>query len=365
MKSKRIILDDTYVHPPLYKPRGNRVLDGTYWDDRRISGYHKMLKAIIAPREPGKTTQMLNKCWSRACKKGETAVYLVRNSNIITPTFVENEIRQKIKKFFEVPVFEFSMTSAKAGNVDILAEGFPFMRIISLNMLTEKLKKVTVPHPSFIWMDEFVLDTKRGDRYLTSESSRFKDLYNTLVRENRGLYAYFTGNVYSRYNPYFLDWKVETDKLSTESIYTNDMCAVELVTLTEKLKKKIKAENPFYEFDDIYSKFALDGEAMNDRDVKVNRRFPRGFTLRFCVLCEGRKIGIFSNGYDYYVDYVRGTSTKDTLSFSIKELVNGTRIFTSEDKYTTFYFKQKMGRREVVFHDLSCYYLIEDIWNLL
>lgn len=327
------------------------------------------MNMIIGPREPGKTTHLSARAWTHVCKCGETLVYLARNPTLITDQLVE-KVRGDMNKFFEVPPFYMNSAAAKTGNVDVYCEGFPVMRIVALNMGRDLLKKVTVPHPSFILFDEFLRDTKAGDRYLTDEAGRFKELYSTIVREHRGLKAYFIGNIYSLYNPYALDWGVDTTKLRPGMIYANDKCAVEMVTLTDKLKKEIIRKNPFYEFDDFYSRYAIDGKAKNDGSIVVVKSHPRNYSLDFTIRTGSRLIGVYSRRgekapYKYWVGWANGNERKKAYAYDIKEVVENTKVVGRMDRYITYWFREAMGEHQVAFGDLACYYLIEEIYARL
>lgn len=360
-------------NPPAYKPRGNYDTSGKYWSERNIDGHDRVLNAVLGPRELGKTTRFSVKAWKAACLKGETCVYLTRNPTLFTQEAKE-KLRTDISKFFEVPPFYMNETAAHAGDVEILCEGFPVFHIVALNRARDLLKRTAVAHPSFMWFDEFTRDTKAGDRYLKAEAERFKELYTTLVREHRGLKAYFTGNVYSLYNPYFLDWKVNINALKAGTIYTNDMCSVEMGVLTEELRKEIIRKNPFYQFDDFYSRYALDGTAKNDGDVFLVGKHPREYELRFIIRTEGKAVGIYRGParlderygrYEYWVGWTTGRERLAAYAFDIAELVEGTRMASKFDRTRTSLFRLAMGARRVAFEDLACYYLLEEIYNLL
>ena len=363
--TQKIKLDDRMAQPPKYQPLGTEDKSGIYWSSRCLAGSGRKVLIALGPREPGKTTTLKNSSWRKACKKGETLIYLVRSAASITPTFVQNEFRAKLSKFFKLPPFEFSMTDAKAGAVNIYAGDFPYCLICSLNVPTDRLKKAMPANPSFMWMDEAFLDLKKGDRYLTNEARKVRELYSTAVREHPRMKLYLTGNVYSLYNPYFLEWGVEVSKLRKGEVYSHKLCWVEVVTLTDGFWTKIIVGYPFYPFVDPYSRFALDGEAINDKDIRLSPRQPRDYSLRFALYLGGRRYGVYGDGEEYWVGEIGEKEKATTLAFDIKDLIEGTRVATRYDRGITAFFKFKMARREVSFQSLSCYYLLEEIYPLL
>lgn len=309
--------------------------------------------------------------WKKCCLQGLTCVYLVRNKNAITDSLAE-KIRTDISAFCEVPPFYINSTGSDTGVADIYCEGFPVFRVIALSMARDQLKRVSLLKPSFILFDEFTRDTRAGDRYLTDEAGRFKELYTTIVRKHRGLKAYFIGNIYSLYNPYFLDWGVDTAKLKAGEVYVNDMCAVEMVTLTEELRKEIVRKNPFYEFDDFYARYALDGRAKNDGAIRVVKNHPRNYRLSFLIRTGSRLIGVYRAGtkksqrdFRYWVGWGVGNENKKAYAYDIKEVIDNTKMAGKMEKFLSFWFKEAMGEHEVAFGDLSCYYLIEEIYSRL
>ena len=367
-----IHLRDTEATPPKLIRKHIEVeglsgkdLDSLYYSERAITGYNRTFNIALGPREIGKTTRFLRKGWEGACSGKGTFIYVARHLNTFSSGFIEMEIRSRLQQFYEVPPFEFSSSELNNGWAIIYAEGYPVMAVVALGMRTDKLKRVFVRNPNFMFMDEMVINTKKGERYLNEEATALEELYNTITRQKRGLKVYLCGNVYSMYNPYFLRWGVDTTKLRKGGIYVNDKCAVELPVLNPRLREIITRKNVNYKFDDFYTKYALDGEALNDRYIKINPRFPRGYKLRFVLVCEGYRIGIYSNGDNFYATYTDGSERKTALSFDIKELIEGSRVITLQDRMRTGFFKMKMGKNEVVFKDLACYYLLEDIWRLL
>lgn len=339
---------------------------GKYWDRRRLDSYNRMVEFAIGPRDPGKTTRMLHDSWKVGARRGQTLIYFVRYANIITPSFVQNEFYAKLMKFFDLPAFEFSTREAGAGLATIYAGGFPYVTIVALNCNSDKLKKALPQNPWASWFDEAILDLKKGDRYLPNEARKLMDLHTTILKAKPRCRLYITGNIYSLYNPYFLEWKVDTTKLRKGEVYTNDLCAVEMVDITPKLREELIARNDFYRYEEEYRRFALNGEALNDIGVRIVRSLPRDYSLRFILFLEGRRVGIYGDGNGHFwAGWFKGKSPRTALSFDIKQLINGTRVFTREDKLATSYFKGKMGEREVSFQNLECYYLLEDIYPLL
>lgn len=356
--------------PPKWSPKPELERPGgLHWDSRALDGHQKAFNFAIGPREPGKTTYLYTKAWHECCK-GRTLVYLVRNINNICDELIYNEIRLRLCKFFDgVPMFTYSKKDAMQGNVTVYGDGWPLIRIIALAKSVDSLKKVLVMNPSFMMFDEFLKDPLGGDHYLKAEASlRFKELYTTLKREKPNLKCYFLGNIYSLYNPYFLDLGVDTRKLRKGKIYSHNNYAVEMVTLKPELKKKLIEENPFYKFDDFYTKYALSGDSLNDEGILIDKVRPRDFSLRFVFRLGRNQLAVHGGqgpGYWYYVAPFEGKSKKKALAFDVKDMVEHTVLLDSSSRNMLGFFRSCFHRREVAFHDVNCYYLVEEIYKAI
>lgn len=358
--------------PPELVVRQPLITDGTYWTKRRIDGYQRPINIIIGPREPGKSTSLMSAMWKECCK-GLTGGYITRNKNKINETLV-NAIRSPIQKFYSVPPLHLQGGGEGTGNANILCNGWPVIRAIALGMSTDDIKRTVIPDVSFLLFDEAILDLNKGDRYLPGEADKFKELYTTLVREKPNLKVYMLGNVYSMYNPYFLDFGIDGSKIKPGEIFCTDKVAVERITVSEKLKTKLEESNPYYYMDEKYRSFALEGEAKNDSSIELVRVRPRNATTKFVLRLLGKDLAVcrlsdslLSNQDGepvFWVGYSK-TEKKTAIAYDVKELVTGTRLANPNDKFLTGYFRTCFEQRRVVYQDLACYYLIEEIYKSL
>lgn len=124
----------------------------------------------------------------------------------ITETYV-HDIESVINKFEDEPIkLVFKKGSISEGIVDVRVEGTDeiFFRVIGLSNPMMRIKSLMLANLGCIIYDEFICNTKLGEKYLENETFKFSELYNTFQRECEGtLRCVFMGNPYSIYNPYF------------------------------------------------------------------------------------------------------------------------------------------------------------------
>ena len=72
----------------------------------------------------------------------------------------------------------------------------------------------------------------------------------------------------------------ERDHTSTW-VHPQRKCIVQVIKLKPQLREKILKDNPFYAFDDSYTKYALSGFALNDADIILVPKQPKGFRLDY------------------------------------------------------------------------------------
>ena len=113
---------------------------------------------------------------------------------------------------------------------------------------------------------------------------------------------------------------------------------------------------------------------VNDGDIFLVKEHPRGYELRFVVRTSGKALGIYRGParldenfgrYEYWVGWATGRERLTAYAFDLSDLVSGTRMATRIDRGKTALFRLAMGARRVAFQELACYYLMEEIYNLL
>ena len=185
-------------------------------DIRAIDGYAKPFNVFLSPRELGKSTGMwLLKVFSSWLANKRPWIYLVRSCVEITEALIDTIFETNINKWLDEPVKpQYKAKEFDGGIVDVSIDGVPFIRIVSLSVKMRRIKLATLRNCGGVFMDEYVIDPRSGEKYLQGEAFKIKEAYTTWRREAEGmLRCYFVGNPYSLFNPLFMDWGVSSSDL--------------------------------------------------------------------------------------------------------------------------------------------------------
>ena len=318
--------------------------DNIHMNWRSIDGFNKWLNFFMSPREPGKTdTTWWEKIYSNWFEDKRPWGYFVRQCVEINEAMIL-DIENIINKWAIKPIeLQYTKGAFKDGIVDIKIEGELFIRITSLSIPLRRLKLAKIPNIGGIFMDEYIIDPRTGEKYLPNEWFKIKETYTTWRREYQGegiLKMYFSANPYSLFNPIFVGLNVPLDKLKKDEyvekdgvyklrhhIHVGDEYAIEWGVLHPLLKAQLLEKNPLYRFDEDYNQYALEGSAVNDRNIKLGK-LPKNFYLQFVLRVDGKNIGIFKNNYiddlkdDFYCCYLDRVSVDRCIyCFDFQEMI--------------------------------------------
>lgn len=350
--------------------------DNLHYSFRPIDGYNKAINIVISPREPGKTTSMwLDKIYFPWKKNHKPWIYLVRQAVEIDEALIESIFSTNMNKFTDddlKPIYKPSTFST--GIVDIFLqvekEQVLFVRIVSLNIKMYRIKKAILRNIAGVFMDEFIINPQFQEKYLPKEFERLQEAYSTWRREADGiLKMYFCGNPYSLFNPLFVGLGVDISKLKRDSFYVGDAFVIHWAILSPELRKKILEENPFYKFDEEYSNYAVDGQAVNDKNIKLGK-LPINFYLSFVLKMNGKFIGIFQNNYidhledRYFCKFLDEVSARRTIyCFEFEEMLERSILISMDERMKLQRYKEAMRKRLVSFEDINVYYYMEEVYK--
>ena len=349
-------------------------MDNLHYNYDAINGYNKPFNFIMSAREPGKTAMAWMKLiyikWKQTKKPW---IYMVRRSVEITDALIDSILQTTINKFTDDNVtFEYKQTF-KDGIVDVKIKGEMFIRIIALSIQLRRIKLAVLARIGGCLMDEYIIDPESDEKYISNEAFKIKEAYTTWRRESEGvLKFYFLANPYSLYNPLFMDWKVETNKLKKGAFYVGDIFVIHWATINPLLREKLLSENPLFKFDEDYSGYALEGGAINDMNIKL-RTLPEGFKLKYCFRVEKKIIGIFKSkvfipeaDFLFFVKEMDNYSNKRiAYCYDFKELVDNTIIMNNEDRLNLSMLKDAIRKNLVGYEDINMYYLIMEVYKNL
>lgn len=352
--------------------------DKLHYSFRRIDSYNKPINIVISSREPGKTTNAwLDKCYKPFYLLGMTGIYILRQVTEITEAVIE-DIENEINKFLPEDKqihFTYKKTFLN-GYQDIYVDGKFFFRIVALSIKMTRLKKMKVRGCGWMLFDEFIIDPRTQEHYLPNEAMRIKELYTTNNRTSfypdKPIKMYFLGNPYSLFNPLFVDLGVDTSKLKIGEILVGNNYVIDFYKMKPELREFILKKNPFYQFDEDYKGYAVDGKPINDVGLKIANKVPPGFRLRFSIRIASKNLGVFETTDYIYTDWYYVSeiadnygSNKDKYSFDFKDLVEGTSLFSPQDKVFMSLFKKAIQKRKVSYSSVSVAYYIQEIYNYI
>ena len=347
---------------------------------RAINGYNKAFNFCIGPREPGKTDSMwYEQIYSGWVKDKKPWIYLVRKSVEISEALINSIFEVCINKWIDIKVTpKYSKGTFKDGIVDVYIGDDLFFRIVSLNIELRRIKLAVVKKIRGVFIDEYIINPKNQEKYLPNEAFKIKEAYTTWRRECEGmLKVYICGNPYSLYNPLFVDWKVDVNKLASMmdyhkgNFYVGNNYVIQWVVLTPELREKLLRDNPLYQFDEEYSDYALNGLAINDSNIKIGIQ-PKNYQLRFIFRVNNMNIGIYQNNYfedgedRYYCKEVNNFSMDRTIyAFEFDDLINRSILIGLEERRKLERFKTAFRKRQIVFSNINMYYMIKEVYQNL
>lgn len=345
-------------------------------DLNRLKGYHVPNICIISPRDAGKTTIMTIENYKAHVKTGAGFIYIVRHISEITEAYIHS-FEEDIRKFVNPDVsFHYKTNDIKNGLVDVYIEGENevFIRIQGLSKDINAQKRFRLSNVKYIIFDEFICNPKFGEKYLHDEYVKFREVVKTYQKDNPELRIFFLGNPYSLFNPYFVEWGVDTNHLKIGGIYSDKKTyVIDFYQLKPELIDWLKEKNPDYEVDSNYTSYALLGQPINDANISLVRGCPDGFRLGYVFKIEGKLIGVYVNTfltlseYDMYAEYLTTTPSlrRDVICFDFSELVEGSKLLAPSDKWRFERLKVAMRNKKIAFNKIEVYYYLEEIYYQL
>lgn len=364
-----------------------------HYDVKPIMTLNEPFNFIISPRELGKSTSFWLMLFRRFKEKDEKTIVFKRNIVDITDSYVD-DIANLLNKFLSKKdriKFVFAKGKIKEGVMNVYV--FPeeqkkcvctpnnlFIRVIALSVPMIRIKSQMLPNLEWILFDEFICNTRLGEKYLVNEVFKFQEIYNTFQRESKNLRAIFLGNPYSKYNPYFSWLGVDLQKIKIgDIIRERGKYAIEFANLSEKLRNYILNKNPLYRFDDSYTKYAFEGKTINDEGIELVDKQPERSMLIYVFKIHNKNVGVFKCDnniatIDADTDCLYWLKTLDEdyqskrryiVCFNLEDLLAG--AFLIDNSRLSRFSSLAMAFRNhlVGFKDLETYYLFEELFEFM
>jgi hypothetical protein len=349
--------------------------DGLHYNISKLDGYDRDLNFIISPRSDGKTTQVLGKVARNWLKDKSPTILICRNNVDITEQYVDTTLDIIDDVAGHALGSKHPKISDKGASVlDCAIDKEVFLRFVSLSQKLRNLKGVYLKNLGLVIFDEFIINTRLGEKYLTDEAFKFQEAYTTYRREcgRARLKAYFMGNAYSLYNPHLINLGIDCSQLRKPGIIAGPNYAVERHFLDPRLKELLKKQNPFFQDEDsIYAKYALDGMPINDSNIRLMEKCPQGYVLQFAFSIDGKILAAYeAPDWDaelrYWIGFSDGIgSRRNIFAFDFKDLIEHSRLIGPNERNALSRLRTAIRNRNCAFEGLECDYAIEEIFNQL
>ncbi len=259
-----------------------------YWDIQRPLSYGKLFNFIVGPRGGGKTY---------GAKKFGLDNFLKKDSQFFYVRRYDTEL-EKINQFWDdiaerYPDHELTVNSGKfLCDKEICGH---------YNALTKArvLKSTPFPKVTDIIFDEFIIDKKGYQRYLTDEVVSFLEMYSTIARL-RDVRVWFLSNALTMTNPYFLYWDINLPY--GKDIAVKDDILIQMVEDNEY--KEAASSTRFGKLisGTAYGNYAIENQFFRDDKSFLGKKPPSAY-YQFTLAYKERKFGIWldRNMSCYYV----------------------------------------------------------------
>lgn len=350
------------------------TLDNLHYNTSKIDGTQKKVRFGISAREDGKSTTLAMKSYNAFVKDYGTTILFKRFITDVTELYLDS-LFKPFEKFKKPIPYYFRKGDIKNGVIPIYSDkGKMIYLIVCLNVPKARYKSLIIDNPALMAFDEFIIDTRGGERYLPGEVFRLKEAYKTFYREGSNIPLYFFGNPYSLSNPYFHDYGINPKELAQKRFLNppNTTWCAEYHELNPLLVEDIMRRDPSHEFDSDFFQYAIKGVAINDKNIRIIEQQPQNFYLSCAFSYENMILGLYRNrNYSSELKFwvseikIEEVNKRKLFCFDFKDLVDGARLFsrTERERFTGLIMAMRL--RQVGYSSLACSYAFEEIYQYL
>lgn len=355
-------------------------LDNIHFSTKEVDGFNKDFNLVYSVREDGKTASFDLKAISKLRKFHATPIMFLRQVNEVSEEYVDS-LKRRWNKWLKTPIsFYYSKKDLDNGLATLYFDKKKqnqAVRVVSLAKNVDIVKKYFIERPGDFFLDEVVLNTRTGSKYLKGEPMKIKEIYKTFYREFKNAKIprprfYGFGNPYSWYNPYNAELGVDCEKIKSQgNVQIIDNWCIMHHKINPLLLEEIKKKDPLYSIEGEYAKYAYGGVAINDSNVLIVEKCPNDFNLICIFYANGKSFGIWqNNNFDENLSYWIGKVNKigkrrEIFSFNFGDLIEGSALLSAFDRVRFQSLKNSMARREVGFESLEANYIMEEVYKLL
>ena len=360
------------------------------WDDAFY--YNKPWNFAIGERESGKSVNSWIKLYNAFFYLKRPSIVLRRRIADMTAAYID-DIATLLNKFLK-PEYQIQLLYLKgdvsSGIADIHVgridqtytyasiKTLPILfRIIGLSTPMNRIKSMVLRNVRYMFFDEMIANVRGGESYLTGdEHFLVKEIYTTYNREaSTPIKVIGAGNPYSVYCPMFSGLGVDSSKLKPGAFVVGPNYVIDCFQTPPELKAMILANNPMYEFDDSYKRYAFGGEAINDQNIRLHKTEPSGFKLRwvfklgtdYLTVHWGKSKKHEREPFTFWVckhrsDWLKKVSKRrKMIVFNYGDLIEGAYKWSPADGRVFASLKDAMNKRQVTYNCIDASYMLEDV----
>lgn len=359
------------------------------WD--RVFGFQRTWNFVIGSRESGKSVNSWVKIFNAYWFKDQPSVVFRRRTVDVSTVYID-DIAKLLNKFL-LPQHHIQLCymsgELKQGCTDIhvgkagveynwqQVKKLPVLfRVASLSCPMSRLKSLFMDNLAYFFFDEFIANTRMKERYLQDEKFIIQELYTTFNREAlKPIRIIAAGNPYSVYCPLFSGLNVDTTKLKAGAFVVGPDYVIDCFKVGDELAARIKAKNPMYIADSDYEKYAFNGEAINDANIRQHKCEPKGFKLKWVFRLGNNYLSVHQGRYEdgegparYWVcvhksDWLSKVSKRrKILVFDYSDLMCGAVKLGAAFTLNDFVGLQSaMDSRQILFNSIDASYLTEAV----
>ena len=352
--------------------------------------YNRTWNFAIGERESGKTVDSWFLIWNAYIYENRPSVVFRRRIADMSSVYID-DVANVLNKFLP-PDKQIQLVyikgDIKQGIVDVKVCGADenpsyaqikkmptFFRVIGLSNPMNRIKSMSLKDVKWFFFDEFIANLRGGEKYLQAdEYFLIQEVYTTYNREaSTPIRIIAAGNPYSVYAPLFVGLKVDTSKLKPGAFVVGDNYVIDCFQCPPELKEQILANNPQYQFDDAYKRYAFGGQAINDQNIRIQKIEPKGFKLKYVFKIGNDYISLHKGNADTFSwwcckhnsDWLTKMGKRKVVVFNFKDMIEGSYIMDVKDRMALAPVRAAMQKREITFNCIDAQYMLEDVYTAI
>ena len=255
-----------------------------WYSPNQLLSHNAFINFVMSPRGNGKSYSAKKLIIKNYLKNGSQAVYVRRTKVEIDE--VKDTYWNDIQE--EYPKLDFKVE----GYIGYI-NGDEVVHFIPLSTSTNK-KSASYPKVTWIVFDEYIITKTNYNRYLRNEMILFLDLIETVGR-SRNIRVLIMANSVSHVNPLFSFFDIIPNDKQRFTKYKDNLICVEQFTSTVFIDEKKQTAFGRLIADTKYSKYAVDGEVLEDTNDFIKSRGSYKYKYICTFKYNDFRIGVWYN----------------------------------------------------------------------